>query len=223
MIILEIISIACFLLLIYSKRVNIPITLNYKRVISVVLLIYGILFIYWLTNINSIKDDIFKVITFPGGLYSVPISIFPELLGLSGFLCIPIIVLILMNYRKNPLVIFPIVFISMLIVGKIISYIIINFQLVDYWERRLIPYLWITVSILSPIAIIKIIDFINGIKPISRNFVIVKRLITVFFIFFLVIGSMISTFLTLDYHKMLTLSNSGISDNERMLLNEVKN
>lgn len=223
MIILEIISLACFLLLKYSRRVNIPITLNYKRAISVALLIYGILFVYWLTNINAIKDDIFKIITFPGGIYSVPISIFPELLGLSGFLCIPVMVLLLMNNRKNPLVIFPIAFISMLIVGKIISYIIINFQLVDYWERRLIPYLWITVSILSPIAIINLVDFIKGIKLIGRNSVVVTHLITVFFIFFLVVGSMISTFLTLDYHKMLTLSNSVISENEKMLLNDITN
>lgn len=223
MIILEIISIACFILLNYSKRVRVPITLNYRRVISVVLLVYGILFIYWLTNINPIKDDIFKIITFPGGLYSVPLSIFPELLGISGFLCIPIIVILLMNNRKNPLVIFPIVFISMLIVGKIISYIIINFQLVDYWERRLIPYLWITVSILSPIAIIKLVDFIKDFKPIGKNFVVVKRLITVFFIFFLVVGSMISTFLTLDYQKTLTLANTAISDNEKILLDEVTN
>ena len=221
LIIMEGISFACFLLFIFSKRVKIPVTLDYKRVISVLLLVYGTLFMYWFTNFNSIKDDIFGILNFPNQLYSVPISIFPELLGLAGLFCIPVMVIIMKNNRKDPLLIFTIVFIFMLILGKIISYIVINFQAVDYWERRLVTYLWITVSILSPIAIIKIIDYINGIKLIGRKFVVVKSLIAFFFIFSLVTGSMMSTFLNLEYQRSL-IATSKISENEKALLSEVK-
>jgi hypothetical protein len=221
MIILECISIASFLLLVYTKRVHIPINLNYKRVISVFLAIYGILFIYWLTNIDAIKYDISRYIVFPGGLFSVPISIFPELLGLAGLLSIPIIVIVIKNNRNNPLLLFPVVFIFMLIIGKIISYVIINIQETGYWERRLVPYTWIAVSILSPIAIFKISNYINGIKSAGKNLVIRKRLITVLFVFFLVMGSMMSSFLTLEYQRAIT-SQSKVSDNEKALLDEVK-
>ena len=221
MIILEIISFASLLLLIYSKRISIPINVNYKRIISIVLLIYGILFVYWLTNITSIKEDIINILAFPGGLYSVPITVLPELLGLAGFLSIPVIVALFSKNRKNPLLIFPIVFISILIIGKIISYIIINFQLLDYWERRLFPYLWISVSILSPIAVIKIIDYIKGKKPTRKSLVIAKHLTPVLFVFFLIMGSMISTFLSLEYQTVKTLP-TKISDSEATLLSEVK-
>lgn len=221
MIALEGISIISLLLLIYVKRVNIPLSFNEKRIISIVLLIYGILFAYWVTNMNEIKDDIYQIFAFPGALYSIPIAIFPELLGLAGILAIPIIVIILKRDRKNPLVLFPILFISIFVIGRIISYVIINYQTVDYWERRLVPYLWITVSVLSPIAMIKIVDYINKIKIRSRKYAVVKKLTTVLIFFFLILGSMLSTFLSLDSQKV-SISASNITEEEEMSLNKVK-
>ena len=221
-IILEGVALISLILLIYSKRVKISIKLNHKRIISIVLLLYGILFVYWLTNIDSIKNDINEILSFPGGIYSVPISVLPHLLGFAGFLSIPILITILMKDRRNSLMIFPIIFVFVFVIGKIISYIISNFQLVDYWERRLVPYLWITASILAPIAVIKVLDYINGIKTAGTKLIIVKRLVGVFFIFALIIGSTMSTFLSLEYQAVRTLPDR-ISDTEAKLLDEVKN
>lgn len=220
MLVLEGICIVTFLLLKYSQRVNIPISLNHKRIISIALLSYGILFVYWLTNMETIKDDIYKILAYPGVLYSVPITIFPVLLGLAGLLSIPAMVIILKNNRKNPLVIFPIIFLSILIVGRIISYIIVNFQIVDYWERRLSPYLWITVSILSPIAIIKIMDYKNNIRSYGKNFLVLKRLKTVLFIFFLVLGGTLSSYLSIEL-QISTTSSNKMTDNEKTVLSEI--
>jgi hypothetical protein len=221
MIAMEGIAIISLLLLKYSKRINISIPLSDKRIISVALLAYGILFVYWLTNIDSIKDDIYKIFAFPGALYSVPISIFPELLGLAGFLSIPVMVLLLRkNNRTDPLVIFPIIFIGILIVGRIISYVNINIQSSDYWERRLVPYLWISVSILSSIAVPKLINLLDRLKLFGRNFTEIRVFATIFVIFFLVLGAMLSTFLTLEYSSIVA-SISTASENEKTLLNEL--
>ncbi len=215
------IPIMSLFLLRYSKRKWLSFRWPSNRIISIALLIYGILLTYWLTNMDTIKDDLYEILAFPGVLYSVPLSIFPELLGLAGLVSIPIMIILIKNNGKNSLVIFPIIFILMLIIGRIISYVVVNFQILDYWERRLVPYLWITVSVLSSIAIFRIVNYINNFRSGVIKFVVIKRMITVSFIFLLVIGGTLSTFLTLDFQTVKTSVNK-ISENEQRLLSELK-
>lgn len=217
---LEMISILALIFLKYPNRKKIRININHKRIISIILLIYSIIFVFWLTNIDQIKTSIYNILGYPGDLLSVPIVIYPALLGLAGFLAIPALVFILKKDIKNPLVIFPIIFIFVLILGKIISFINFNYSNLDYWERRLIPYLWISVSILSSIVLLSLSIKIKSLKPKIKSLKYIKIPLLSIFITLVLIGGTLSTFITIDYQSAI-ISRYKMSGEENILLNNL--
>jgi hypothetical protein len=217
-ILLVILSSLTLLLLKYSRRLKFSIKINDKRIISFMLLIYGIIIAYWIANSNTVARAINDIISSPMDILAVPVTIYPILLGITGIFAIPAIIIILKDYRSNPIIIFPIILLSIIIIGKIISFININFDNLGYWERRLIPYLTMSASIIATITIYKIINYITlKIAPPKKlNFL--KNLTIVTMVSFLVLLGTLSTYLSLEYQTLQTSQNI-FTNNEKQLQN----
>ena len=137
-------------------------------------------------------------------LYAVPLAVYPALLGIAGILAIPAAINLLFSMRNNPLILFPVVIITIFLIGKLITYINISVEDVDYWERRLIPYMWMGVSILSSIIIIELLGFIKKIKVYNNRSKILKPISIGITITFILICGTLSTLLSIDYRLILS-------------------
>jgi hypothetical protein len=216
--VLVVLSLLCIFLSSYTRRIRLKGTFNNKVLTSFALLIYGIVIVFWLTNYTSITEHIRSIITSPTGeTLALPISVLPVLLGITGILTIPAIVLILSRYRNHSVVIFPIIFIIVLIIGKIITYLNINIVDMNYWERRLIPFLWFSGSIMASVTIIKITEFVRNKRVSARVSKPMRELIITVFIGTVVVTGILSTFLTIEY-QLYNSSKYSLTSNEKMFI-----
>ena len=102
-----------------------------------------------------------------------PWFIYPLMLGIVGLLALLSIRHlngIPSNYRSIIIMILTFILI-LLVLGRIISFVNLNFALSGYWEKRFILYIFLFACLLAPIPLIKLMDQIRlrGKKIIIRN------------------------------------------------------
>jgi len=190
----------------YPHRPAFSFGINSKRLISLMLFAYGILLLYWIFNAQSIRQNLIDIINNPAYFLAVPTSVYPILLGILGILTIPATVYLFKHYRSNPIVIFPIIMLTVLLVSKIITFINIQGESLGYWERRMVPYVWLTICIISPLSIIKAVDYLKSLE--SKNKVlkikIFKNLLAIAIISSFVLAGTLSTLLTIQYQSQVS-------------------
>jgi len=195
-----------FLITTYIKRPKITFRLNPHLITLILLSVYLGLFLSWLSHAeNTPMDDITKI-------SAVPLEFLPVLLGIVGAISIPGIILVLTKYRNNPVVLFVILLISALIFGRVITFLNAEYFNTGYWERRIIPYVFSSASILASLFILNILKNLSEKNRIftPKNIVVISLLTT------LVLIGILSTFLSVEYY-VLILPEVVITDNERKL------
>ena len=216
---LIIIPVVSLILLKYPRRLTLPLKVNKEIIISIVLFIYGSVLIYWLLNYDLVDKGIRSIFGILD-LYAIPLAIYPPLLGIAGILAIPAAVILLISMRNNPIILFPIVITTVFLLGKLVTYINISFEDVDYWERRLIPYLWMGISVLSAMSIVELHNFIKKIRVHDNRFKFLKPLSIGITVTFILLCGTLSTFLTIDYRLLLNQLN-GLTVEELNLQNSL--
>src|SRR5215212_2030664 len=196
-----------FILVKYPRRPRISFRMNLTVLTSIALFVYFILLSYWFLHIDNLILDLSEI-------SSVPLEYYPILLGIAGIFAIPCFILLAKKkYRSNPIVIFVILFVLIVIFGRTVTYINANIENTNYWERRLIPFAFVSVSILSSIAILKVIEQLKQHQQLERHFRSLKNILTVTFLSFLVVGGILSTFLSVEYW-IINTSKYSLSDKE---------
>lgn len=207
-------GIGTVILIKYPRRPAFSFGVNSNRLISLLLFVYGILLLYWIFNAQSVRQNLIDIINNPAYFLAVPTSVYPILLGILGILAIPATVYLFKHYRSNSVIIFPIIMITVLLVSKIITFINIQGESLGYWERRMVPYVWLTICIISPLSIIKIAEYLKSLE--SKNKVlkikIFKNLIAVTFISSFVFAGTLSTLLTIQYQSQVSSTSMFTSE-----------
>jgi len=206
---LGILSGLSLVLITFYKRISFSFKINPKVIAIAALIIYGILLIYWLTNI---EED--STINFLPNL-AVPLEYYPVILGVVGGIAIVGSIIVAKKYRDHPIILFLILFIITIVVGKAITYVNLNFFETGYFERRLILFVYVAATLLASVAIT---HFFKRIKKLDRR--ILKSLIVGSFVSLIVFGGIFSTYLSIEYNA-LRLPNISMTNNEISLLSHL--
>src|SRR5919107_361467 len=162
-----------FILVKYPRRPRTSFRMNLTVLTSIALFVYFILLSYWFLHVENVILDISEI-------SAVPLEYYPILLGIAGIFAIPCFILLAKKkYRSNPIVIFVILFVLIVIFGRTVTYINANIENTNYWERRLIPFAYVSVSILSSIAILKVIEQLKQHQQLERHIRSLKNKLTV--------------------------------------------
>jgi len=180
--ILAVLAGSAYILIRYPKRPRIAFKGNLTIVASISLFVYSALLFYWFSNADSFS------VSYVRKILAVPWELYPVLLGIVGLFAILGIILIAKNYRSHPIVIFAVLFVLAIVFGRAITYLNAGFMDTGYWERRIIPFVYASASLLAPLIVLKLKRL--------RGF---NKMLTVAFISFLVLGGVTSTFLTAEY------------------------
>jgi len=192
----------------YPQRPKISVKINWKLATSITLFVYLTFLMYWFFNADNFSVDNVREIL------GVPWELYPPLLGLVGLIAIPGIFLALRKYRNNPVVIFVILFVSIIVAGRLLTFVNAESLLnTGYWERRLIPYVYSSACILAALFIAKVLEQLN----ISWSTSYFKKIGIVGAFSFLVVGGILSTYLTIEFQIFKT-ENSSLSKNEQNFL-----
>ncbi len=202
-----------FLILRFKKRPKITFRLNPKIVALIILSVYLGLFFYWFSNAEQPPIDSIKKIL------AVPWEFYPILLGVVGAIAIPGTILVFNKYRSNPIVLFVVLLIFAFVLARVITFLNSEFFDTGYWERRMIPIIFISASILASLFISNSLKYFSA----SKRFVTPKNMVVVGLLASLVLVGILSTFVSVEYYRLL-LPDVVMSDNEHNLkgiLNEV--
>ncbi len=129
----------------------------------------------------------------------VPWFIYPLLLGTVGLLG-----LLSVKYLNN---IFPnsyvVILLSaagfMFLLGRIISYSSLNFIIVSYWEKRLILIIFMFLSLLAPIPLIKFAERMNFFQPTKKSFFNTNNIALLVLVSIIIFSGFSSMVLQSDY------------------------
>jgi len=199
-----------FLLVHFSKRPKIKLNLNPFAVAYVFLGIFFGLFFYWFSiTKNFLLDNITSILAIPWEFY-------PVLLGVIGALSIPGSILVYKKYSNNPIIIFLILIIFALIFGRLITFINAEFFSTGYWERRIIPFVFVPAAIFASLAFMKIFRYRFQTKKLSNS----KKIVVLSILASVVLAGTLSTFVTIEYFLFI-LPENVIQDNERKLQNKL--
>jgi len=205
---LAVLSGLTFLLLHFPKRPKINLNLNSFALASIFLGIFFALFVYWFSITKEISlSDITKI-------YAIPWEFYPVLLGIIGVLSIPGSILVYKKYGSNPIVIFLILIIFVLVFGRLLTFINAELFSTGYWERRLIPFIFAGASIFASLFFMKIFRYRLEIKKFSSY----KKILVLSIFASVVLAGTLSTFLTIEFFLYI-LPENVIRDNERKLQN----
>lgn len=187
---------------------NLPRIINVTVIASIILFIYFVFIVHWfITAPNFHIAEIF----------AVPSQFYPVLLGIVGAFAIPSIVIVIKKYREHPILIFVIFFVLMIIFGRILTAVNANFVSNDqYSERRIIPFVFISCSLLSPILVLEVMERLKTRLQKVDRFGNLTDIMIFASISLFVIGGVFSTFLTIEY-QLLYISKIGISNDESKL------
>ena len=159
------------------------------------------------------------------------------LLGIVGVFAIPGIVLVAKKYRSQPIIIFVVLFLLVIVVGRVITYVNADFVFSDYCERRMIPLVYVSASLLAPIAVLRLINRIKEEQQQQKQqqegeekkrWIAIKHLkylkntLIVIILSFLVLGGILSTFLSTEY-QILDISKYTLTNNEINLQSALNN
>ena len=145
-------------MIIFNKRPSFTFKINPIVVVSAALFVYVILFLAWFVGIDEDKEFTFK----PD--YAIPIEYYPVLLGVVGGIAIGGAIIVAKKHWNRPIILFLILFILAIVVGKIITYLNLNFFDTGYFERRLLLFVYVASTLLASITflyILKSVDKIN--------------------------------------------------------------
>ncbi|MDP9287622.1 MAG: hypothetical protein M3P08_05425 [Thermoproteota archaeon] len=200
----------------YSSRPKISFKTDFRLVLPIALYIYFAFFtFFWFTN-----SDVFR-----NRIDAVPVELYPILLGVMGIIGIPGFVVVARKYRSHPVLIFSILFLFIIVFGRALTYYNANFVNTSYWERRLIPYLFVSSSIVGSISVLMFIDYL---KQKRFHFERLNRAATtttilgVAILSFLVLGGIISTLLGLEF-ILFNTSQNALTDKEIKLESSLHN
>jgi len=192
-----------YLLVLFPRRPKISFKLNARYVASIILFVYFILLFYWFTNSeNYTFSDFTKILP-------VPPEFYPMLIGVVGFFAILGSIVILKNHKNHEMIIFVILLVSAIILGRTITFFNINVIETNYWERRLIPFVFLSACMLAPLPLLKIVNY-NFNQSFLKGF---KNLWKITFLSFLVLGGTFSTFLSVE-EQILFNKNKSLTENE---------
>ena len=191
----------------YKKRPEKNIRINSVIISSIILFVFSIFLIYWILN-----PDNFLILQ-TTQFYEVPWQFYPVLLGAIGVIAIFGTVIVLRKYRDHPIVTFVVLLVLAIIIGRIISYVNINFFDTGYLERRIIPFIFVGCSILAALFVSKFLNWQNLQK--SSN--IIKNILTVGFLSLLVIGGLLSLFFSVEY-QILSIPKIMLTEDETKLV-----
>ena len=195
-----------FILVQYSRRPRISFRMDLTALTPIALFVYFIILFYWLSNADGLKD--------PSEILAVPLEFYPVLLGIAGVFAIPCFILLAKKYTSDPVVIFGVLFILIVIFGRTITYINASIESTGYWERRLIPFTYVSASVLSSIIVLKVISYLKQQQQQrEKYFRNLKNILTVTFLSSVVLGGVLSTFLSVEY-QILNVSRNALPDNE---------
>jgi len=206
---LGILSGLSFVLITFNKRISFSFKINLKVITIAALIIYGILLIYWFTNIEEGSR-----INFMPNL-DVQMEFYPVLLGLVGGIALVGSIIVAKKYRDHPMILFLIMFVLIIVVGTAITFVNLNYFETGYFERRLILFVYVAATLLASVATI---FFLKRIIKLDHR--ILKSLIVGSLVSLLVFGGIFSTFLSIEYH-VLRLPNISMTDNEISLLSHL--
>ncbi|MGI0022514.1 MAG: hypothetical protein ACRD9Q_06605 [Nitrososphaeraceae archaeon] len=210
--ILAALSGASCLLVRYHKRPKIHFRFNLTLLIPILLFVYFVLVFLWFSNADSYSVE--WLATFQ----PVPWEFYPVLLGVVGAISIPGIFLIAKNYRNHPIVIFVVIFVLAIIIGKFITYVNANLFFTDYYERRLIPLVFVASSILASLVLVSI----GKQEYKKKRLKAIKNIVTVIFLSSLVLTGTLSTILAVEHRSFFTPKNA-ISVTEKRFQSSLDN
>jgi hypothetical protein len=185
--------------------------INWNAVIIILVAAYIILLFFW----NSISDSfVLDSVIGEHTIYGVPWEFYPLLLGIVGLLAIPGMIIILKDSRSNPIVIFVLLFLFTIVLGRIITFLNANVYYTDYWERRLTPIIQASASIVASIVILQIVRWLERRNQGSSYARRLKSLLPIPILsIFILVGSL-STFLTIEY-QILNMNVSTLTELEK--------
>ncbi len=196
-----------------TKRIKFgSLRINWNLVIAILGAAYLILLFFW----NSISDN-FKQESVIGAsqIFGVPWEFYPLLLGIVGLLAIPGIIIILKNSRNHPVVIFVAFFLLAMVLGRALTFLGANSIFIDYWERRLIPVMQASASVVASVVILQIVKWLEGRSQRSSYARYLKsRLLLLPILSILILTGSLSTFSTFEYHT-LKIDRKPLTDIEK--------
>jgi hypothetical protein len=195
-----------------EKRIKLPsLRINWNLVIAILGAAYLMLLFFW----NSISDNfLLERVIGEYQVYGVPWEFYPLLLGIVGILAIPGLIIILNNSRNHQVVIFASLFLLTMVLGRTLTFLHSNSIYTEYWERRLIPIMEASASILASIVILQIVRWIQGRKQRSINAKPLKSLLSLPILSILILIGSLSTFSTFEYLTFY-INRASLSDIEK--------
>ena len=91
----------------------------------------------------------------------VPWFIYPLILGIPGLLFLTSIRYFYKIFPNSFLFLILMIIPIMIILGQILSFVNLNIQQTNFWEKRLLMYIFLSASLISPIILIKFVDRID--------------------------------------------------------------
>lgn len=156
----------------------------------------------WLSTAESFA--VWKVIE----IQFVPWLLYPALLGIVGFLGLIGFMIIVRERKDNDVNLFAYLFLSSLVIGRLISIINIDLLMTPLLERRFVPFMFSAASVMAAVTIIKAEKSLSiNIKTLSINIktlsIDIKKTIKILpllLICFVVLSGITSTCLFTEFH-----------------------
>jgi hypothetical protein len=196
-----------FILVRYPSRPKISFRIDLTLITSIAFFVYSVFIFYWFSNSDTfLLNNINKI-------GAVPWEFYPMLLGIVGVFAIPGFVLVAKKFRNHPIIIFTALLVFAIVFGRIVTYVNASLVSTDYWERRLIPFVYVSCSLLAPVIVLRLIEQIKQKQKMVTGLKALKNTLTATFLSFLVLGGILSPFLTVEYH-ILNKAKVGPTNNE---------
>jgi hypothetical protein len=185
--------------------------INWNLVIAILGAAYLILLYFW----NSISDN-FKLMSVIGvyEVYGIPWEFYPLLLGIVGLLAIPGMIIILKNSRNHPVVIFVALFLLTMVLGRALTFLNANSMHSEYYERRLIPIMQASASVVASIVILQIVRWLESRNQRSSYAKHLKSLLSLTTLSILILAGSLSTFSTFEF-QTLSINSVSLTDMEK--------
>lgn len=211
-ILIPIVTFSAYLLTLFTQRPRINFSFNFKIVSIILIFAFVILVINWYSNIDNFSVSELRTI------FAVPLEFYPVLLGIIGVFGLIGCFVVLKKYSKQPIAIFVVLLATVFVFGRLLSYLNANIIETSYFERRLIPMIFVPVSMLAPFLILKILDGKDKIPSLKKT----KDLWKVVVIALIVFTGTFSTFLTFE-HQIIATERNQYTLEEKELINSIQN
>lgn len=174
-----------YILLYFNIRFRIKIKKFRGVIVLIILSFYLGSLLYWMANVNQISTSFYAIGT-------VPLEFFSLLLGITGLFSILGAVVIIRDFENHHVLIFILIGVFAIMTGKTLSLININYISLGYTEKRIIPIVSATCSILASVAILETI------KETKSH----KEATTALFLSLIIIGGTTSNYVALEFWNL---------------------